>query len=147
MQGRQPLAQPRCPRSSVRTTAFKPLFGRFLHTYTHTCTRVALCRDHGGHIYDDRDDLGNYSWVALTGKYDSGNILDADDELEKTGTYALCFARWNGEESCTTWVPSPENYTFMPDVQIHIRHSPPSMQLALEPTRTHTHCSHVARPV
>ena len=51
----------------------------------------------------------------------------ADDELEKTGTYALCFARWNGEPNCTTWVPHPDNYTFMPDVQLHIWHKPPSM--------------------
>ena len=108
--------------------------------HTHTCTRVALRRDHGGHVYDDRDDLGNYSWVALTGKYDSGNILDADDELEKTGTYALCFARYSGEENCTTWVP--ENYTFMPDVQIHIRHKPPSTQLALEPYTAQAACAH-----
>ena len=83
--------------------------------------------DHGGHVYNDRGDVGNYSWVALTGKYDSGDILAPDDNLEKTGTYALCFARHNGEPNCTTWVPHPDNYTFMPDVQIHIWHKPPSM--------------------
>ena len=94
--------------------------------------------DHGGHVYNDRGDVGNYSWVALTGKYDSGDILAPDDELEKTGTYALCFARWNGEPNCTTWVPHPDNYTFMPDVQIHVRFSR-SNPAFLTDTHTHAH--------
>ena len=77
--------------------------------------------DHGGHILDDRDDLGNYSWIALTGIHDSNDTLADDPELEKTGTYALCFARYNGEDNCTTWKPVPEDYVFMPNVQIHVR--------------------------
>ena len=69
-------------------------------------------RDHGGHV-DYRDDVGNYSWVALYGIHDSDNYLDPDPQLEISGTYALCHAPYvPGDYSdCLTWTPHPDNYT------------------------------------
>ena len=91
-------------------------------------------RDHGGHI-DYRSDVGNYSWVALYGIHDSDNHLDPDPQLEITGTYALCHAPYvPGDYSdCLTWTPHPDNYTFHSNVQIHIRHKPPSAPLIPHP--------------
>ena len=98
--------------------------------------------DHGGHIHDDRSDIGNYSWVALTGKYDSDDPNAVDAQLEPTGTYSLCLAKWSGEPNCTTWVPEPADFVHYSNVQIHLTHYPPSAQRHSNPrthTRAHTH--------
>ena len=85
--------------------------------------------EHGGRVHQ-RADLGTYTEVVLYGVHDSDDYLALDPLLEDTGTYSLCHAKFPDHmpaSMCETWTPNTGNYTWYENIQLHVKHKPPSM--------------------